>query len=274
MRSRAWASGVRTAPPWTRRRIAAWLIVIGCVLLTPAARCDESGGTRSVFAYGAGTRALSLGGAFVAIADDASALLWNAGALGGVDRMEVQLTHAGNGELGSREEYGGFVLPSWRWGVFAVAVQHYAIGGIEARDDRNVPLGQDLSDAETEITLGFGRALGPALGVGAAVKVQRQSLAGYSGSGLGADLGVLLRPGLVLGSPPSWAERLTLGLSLRNAIAPSLRLDRESVPDPATARLAIRSSAAACCSWHSISSRQAEPGRDSTRESRPSCIRC
>jgi tetratricopeptide (TPR) repeat protein len=235
MRSRPWASSACSPPPWTRRRIAAWLIVFGCVLLTPAARCDESGGTRSVFASGAGTRALALGGAYVAIADDASALLWNAGALGSVERMEVQLAHAGNGELGSREEYGAFVLPSWRWGVAALAVQHFAMDGIDARDERNVPLG-DLSDAESEITLGFGRALGPALGVGGAVKVQRQSLAGYSGSGLGADLGVLLRPGLLLGSDAPWAEGLTLGLSLRNAVAPSLRLDRESVPDPSTAR--------------------------------------
>ena len=240
MRTRAWDAYGRTTPrEKLLRLIAAWLLVLGCLFLTPVARCEEGGGTRSMFADGAGIRALSLGGAFVAVADDASALLWNAGALGRVERMEVQLAHAGNGALDSREEYGAFVLPSWRWGVFGLGVQHFAMGGIEARDDRNVLLGESLSDAETEITLGFGRALGDALSLGGAVKVQRQSLAGWSGSGLGADLGVLVRPGLVLGRAAPWSERLTVGLSLRNVIAPALRLDRESVPDPATARFGL-----------------------------------
>lgn len=240
MTSRTWESCGRSAPRENRRRrIAAGLIVLACLFLTPTARCEEGGGTRSVFASGAGIRALSLGGAFVAVADDASALLWNAGALGRVERMEVQLAHAGNGTLDSREEYGAVVVPSWRWGVVGLGIQHFAVGGIEARDDRNVLLDESLSDAETEITLGFGRALGEAFSLGGAVKVQRQSLAGWSGSGLGADLGVLVRPGLVLGSAAPWSERLTVGFSLRNAIAPSLRLDRESVADPATARFGL-----------------------------------
>jgi tetratricopeptide (TPR) repeat protein len=93
-----------------------------------------------------------------------------------------------------------------------------------------------VSDSETEITLGFGRALSPALSVGGTVKMQRQSLAGYSGSGLGADLGVLVKPGLLLGSAAPWSDRLALGIAVRNAIEPSLRLDQESVADPATAR--------------------------------------
>ena len=240
MSTRTWGTYGRPAQHRSpRRRVAAGLIVLGCLFLTPAARCEDAGGTRSVFASGAGNRALALGGAYVAIADDASALLWNPGALGCLERMEAQLTHVENGEIGSREEYAAFVLPSWRWGVAGLSIQHFAVGGIEARDDRNLRLDSDLSDSETEITLGFGRALGPALSLGGAVKMQRQSLAGFSGSGLGADLGLLLRPGLVLGSDAAWSERLTLGLSLRNALAPSLRLDRESVPDPATARCGL-----------------------------------
>jgi len=204
-----------------------------------AAHAQEAGGTRSIFSSGAGARALSLGGAFTAVPNDASALLWNPGALGYVERMEIEAAHAAYGELGFRQEYASLVLPSWRWGVAGITFQSFGVGGIEARDDRNQLIDSDLTDSETEITVGFGRALSEAVSVGGAVKVQRQHIAGWSGSGLGADVGLLVRPGLVLRSESVWSDRLTLGLSIRNLVEPRLRLDQESVSDPATTRVGI-----------------------------------
>ena len=51
-------------------------VAAGC-----AAAQDGSGGTRSVFSIGAGSRAIALGGAFSAIGDDASVLYYNPAAL-------------------------------------------------------------------------------------------------------------------------------------------------------------------------------------------------
>jgi tetratricopeptide (TPR) repeat protein len=98
-------------------------------------------------------------------------------------------------------------------------------------------LNDDLSDSETEIILGYGRSIGKAWSLGAALKVQRQSLAGFSDSGAGLDLGVLVRPLQAAGGESDFAESLTLGLALRNAVEPSIRLDQESVSDPAGIRL-------------------------------------
>jgi tetratricopeptide (TPR) repeat protein len=72
--------------------------------------------------------------------------------------------------------------------------------------------------------------------VGGSVKFQRQSLAGLSGSGLGLDLGLLGRPGLLFGQESGWSERLTWGFAIRNLLEPSLRLDSDSVNDPTGVR--------------------------------------
>ena len=191
----------------------------------------DDGGTRSVFAGGAGNRALSMGGAFVGVADDPSALVWNAGGLGRLERLELQASHASYGDFGSREDYLSLVMPDWRWGTAGLSVRTFGIDGVESRDEGNLLLGNDLSDSEIEVALGFGRPVSSSLSVGGAVKMQRQSLAGFSGSGLGADLGVLGRV--------KWADRLTWGLSVRNAIQPAIRLDRESVRDPSVLRAGL-----------------------------------
>ncbi|TMQ53901.1 MAG: hypothetical protein E6K74_08225 [Candidatus Eisenbacteria bacterium] len=218
-------------------RWARWIYPLAVLLSgISVAHAAEDGGTRSIFASGAGNRALGMGGAFVGVADDASAMIWNAGGLGLIQRLELQATHSGYVDLESREDYLSVVLPSWRWGTAGISVRHFGIDGIESRDDGNVLLGDNLSNSETEIALGFGRPVSEAVSVGGTVKLQRQSLAGFSGSGLGADLGVLARPSALLRTPAEWMERLTWGVSVRNVVQPSIRLDQESVHDPSVIR--------------------------------------
>ena len=90
------------------------LALIACV--SPAHAADD-GGTRSVFASGAGNRALALGGAFVGLADDASAMIWNPAGLGIRQRFEILATHAEYADLGSQQDFVAVVLPNWRWGT-------------------------------------------------------------------------------------------------------------------------------------------------------------
>jgi hypothetical protein len=46
------------------------ILFVSTLLIAHPVWADEDGGTRSVFALGAGNRALSMGGAFTALADD------------------------------------------------------------------------------------------------------------------------------------------------------------------------------------------------------------
>lgn len=222
----------RLAPTW-----------IGCIMslvvaASPAEALDD-GGTRSVFAYGAGNRALALGGAFTAISDDASAALWNPGGLGIVPTREFQASWSKLYDLDVTENYLSFVLPSWRLGTAGVTVRYLGVEGIEGRDERNLPTKMDLDAGEMELLLGYGRGLASGLSVGTSLKLRRQNIAGYSADGLGADIGLLARPAEWFGGGDNWLGGFTVGAVLYNALEPSIRLDRDEVVDPMATRLGV-----------------------------------
>jgi len=202
------------------------------LFVATAATGQDDGGGRSILADGAGNRALSLGGAYVAVANDASATIWNPGGLGLVQRRELQATHTNLLGMGFNEQYASFVLPNWQWGVASMTFRRFGVDGIEGRDAGNNVTDSDLSDNETELTFGYGRQISSAWSVGGGLKLRSQNLAGYSDSGVGIDLGVHVRPTVALGMENEHTENLSLGLMIRNAIAPSLRLNEEPVKDP------------------------------------------
>jgi tetratricopeptide (TPR) repeat protein len=210
------------------------LSVVAILASSPTARAVEDGGTQSVFAFGAGNRALAMGSAFAATADDASALFWNPAGLGWIQRAEFQAAQSADLGLGFQEGYASVVVPSWRWGTAGVSFRHFSVSGVEQRDDQNVLLGDDLSDREMELALGYGRAFGAATTAGGTLKLRRQSLAGFATSGLGLDLGLQIRPALALGLDAPWAAGWTWAAVVRNAVEPSLRLDRDPTADPAS----------------------------------------
>jgi tetratricopeptide (TPR) repeat protein len=215
------------------RRLRVFLTAGALVILGAGpTRGDDDAGTGSVFAFGAGNRALALGGAYVSVADDASAAVWNPAGLGLLNRSELQATHTSLYGLDISEQYASLAVPSWRWGVGALDFRRFGVDGIEERSDRNVLLGDDLRDSQTEVKVSYGRAVNDAWSLGGSLKMRRHSLAGYDDFGIGLDLGLLVRPGVALGSDRSWVRRWALGAAIRNAIEPSLRLDQEGVGDP------------------------------------------
>lgn len=220
------------------RRLVPTLAAV-LALAVPAARAAEDAGVSSVFAFGAGNRALAMGGAFSAVSDDASAPVWNPAGLALVPRSELQATQASLYGLDISEQYFSLAVPSWRWGTAALGFRRFGVDGIERRSDRNELLDDGLTDSQTEFKLSYGRRIGEGWNAGGSVKMHRQSLAGYDDFGLGLDLGLLAQPAVALGSDAAWANRLSAGLAVRNLIEPSLRLDQEDVPDPTAVRLGL-----------------------------------
>lgn len=203
----------------------------------PAHAATEDGGVRSVFALGAGNRAIALGGAFAAVADDASAALWNPAGLAQLERRHAAFTSTNLFGMGFSEKYVSLAYPHWRLGNFSLTLRTFGVDGIESRDDSNMLLADDLKDQELEILLAHARTLRPGLSVGGGFKLQRHSLAGYAGNGLGFDAGVLMHPLLLQGGDGPASRSWTVGVALRNLLEPSIRLDAESVPDPRALRL-------------------------------------
>jgi tetratricopeptide (TPR) repeat protein len=222
--------------PLHARRLAI-AILAGALLATPRlVVAAEDGGTLSPFARGAGGRAMGMAGAFVATADDATALVWNPGGLARATRFGLVADYARLDASDTGERFAALVVPSWRWGALGLSMRQLGVGGIDARDDRNVQLPGELSASETEIALGYARSFGRGIGLGGALKLQRSSVGGFSGSGYGADLGVSVDAGELVGDRWPWAVPLSMGLAVRNALEPAQRLDQESVPDPRLVR--------------------------------------
>src|SRR5213083_1266259 len=165
-----------------RSKASAWpgasLVLAACMLLPVSAR-GQDGGSRSVFAEGVGNRAVAMGGAFSALSDDASGLLWNPGGLGRVQRLQFEAGQSSYFGPGTGESYLLAAMPNWRWGVIGLSLRHYGVQDIDQRDDRNFVVAGPTSDSQTEVTLGYGRGLGSFLSLGGALRARHQSLAGY-----------------------------------------------------------------------------------------------
>ena len=151
---------------------------------------------------GSGSCALALGGAFVAIADDASAGYWNPAGLGYLDGYHL----GGMSILGGR--FGISDIKYQALSLLARSVQtgslssigvgitwlNHVVSGIPYTGDGD---GGTFSDDQSlfllSVALPF--ALGEEWGmsVGANLKYYRHTLLTGVGSGLGADLGILLR---------------------------------------------------------------------------------
>lgn len=213
------------------------LSALSLTVAVPVVQAADDAGVQSVFVHGAGNRALALGGAYAALADDASAPIWNPGGLGWLERNSLYATHTNLIGMGFSEQFGSVVVPSWRIGVFSLSLRSFGVDGIEQRDDRNALLNDDLSDRETELAVGYGREFGAAWSVGGTLKWQHQKLAGYSDGAVGMDLGLMVRPLLAAGVTSEPATALRMGLAFRNVVQPTLRLDSDNVPDPAGIRL-------------------------------------
>ena len=128
-----------------------WFAACLMFLAATGARALDDGGGRSVFARGAGERALALGGTYVAIADDPTAMIWNPAGLGTLDRTAFYASSTNLIGLGFNERLGAVALPNWKLGTIGLSFRHFGVDGIEQRDDRGTLGDPDLSDSENEI---------------------------------------------------------------------------------------------------------------------------
>ena len=183
---------------------------------------------------GGGARALGMGGAFTAVADDPSATFWNPAGLSGVDASRAAADARGALRRPRRPRLRGLRAPvNWsllggenagvgisviRLGVDDIPFTDHLRGQLDDNGDGIVDdeelLGlfelQDQirfkSDQEFGLLLSYGEQKG-AWRFGGTLKFIRQSVGTYSSLGIGADL-ALLRPGI-------W-RRLDFGLKLQD----------------------------------------------------------
>lgn len=135
-----------------------------------------------------GARALGMGGAYCAIAEDASASYWNPAGLAQIKQREFSFMNANLSE-DRKYNYIGIVNPSSS-GVFALSYAPFKIGNIEGYDNEGKPLGS-MDYKYTGFLFSYAIFEKPGITTGINIGYFRESCPVGKGKVWGIDLGML-----------------------------------------------------------------------------------
>jgi tetratricopeptide (TPR) repeat protein len=204
------------------------LILIVCWLFMPSAMLnaqDGKAGTQNILhEMGAGARVFGLGRAFVALADDPSAVYWNPAGLEYVPRISFSLFHTPLVVKGASYDFIGFVYPTLQLGTVGIGYSRIGVGGIKVVNEDNVWINNDaISDFDFgEIYISYAKKTLWGLTPGITFKVQRQSFS-YTNqvtTAFGFDAGLMYRPEF---DSPIF-NGLSFGFHFQNLIKQQLKL--------------------------------------------------
>lgn len=154
-------------------------------------------------ALGAGARALALGSAYVAIADDATAGYWNPAGLTALDGRQLHLMHAERFSGLVSHDYVALARPGLALSLVRVGVDDIQFTQLQ---DPGRPLGSDnrpivsttATSSDYALYLSAGHRFYERLSIGASLKAIYRTVGSFSAYGLGFDLGMRYRliPGI------------------------------------------------------------------------------
>ena len=177
------------------------MVLVMAAAASYAAISDNASIMFPILDMGTGARALGMGGAFTAVADDSSAIYWNAAGLGTIKNPELSLTY-NKWFLDTMFSQALFVMPL-STGAIGADLVYVNLGEMPLRDIYGVTTGS-VSPYMIGGSLGYGVNFG-VLSAGAVLKVISQSMDNISNAAFAADAGALFRSGM-----------FSAGLSLQN----------------------------------------------------------
>jgi len=196
-------------------------------LLTQPAWCAiDDAGTQHPFNFGAGSRAMAMGSAYVAVANDVTSLFWNPAGLAQLDQMEAAAMHI-QMFFDTPYDFFGFAYPVLNWGTFAVGAVRVATGDIIVRDERALITSAESGSLDMrEYLLSYARVLPFNIHAGVTLKFDQQRLLGDYTSGAGIDAGLFYRlPDSKQAGSFSW-ENFSCGVMVQNLVGSDLKLKK------------------------------------------------
>ncbi|MEW5768604.1 MAG: hypothetical protein AB1797_13515 [bacterium] len=273
------ASGIRSQnnpPSAIRHWLAAMVLLAASALLllcASASLClanNQVGqGAARFFDMGIGARGSSLGGGFIALADDGTALYWNPAGLSLLDKKEVTLMISSSGdasefsadETGISHNYLSYVHPqllgdelgNFGFGMVNLGVSEIPLTGPERVNGLPQATGTG-SDSEYTLLFSWGRKFyHNRLGVGGSLKFIYQNLIDESTFGYGSDLGVLADLSALAGAKDEsllWIlNNLKAGMVIRGGVNLSWEEHKDSKPSSFSFGLAFEPLKAKSFRW-------------------------
>ena len=168
-----------------KRLTIAFLVTVAtflCMQIASAAPAGDPVGTAVIFEIGMGARALGMGGAFVAVADDANAIYYNPAGLAYMEGRNI--TSLYSSLLGAGNYLGaGYAQKNLGLGVVGL------MSTVTERDEYGNPIGS-FGYRESAVMGAYARSL-DMLSIGASLKLYSQTIPDNNGFGITADIGVL-----------------------------------------------------------------------------------
>lgn len=189
----------------------------------PLTAQDAVGGTENILhEVGAGARAFGLGRAYVALADDPSAVFWNPAGMDYISKMSLSLFHTPLAAAGTSYDFIGFVYPTVQFGTVGLGFARIGVDGIVVTDEFNKELSDQSTFDFSEIYISYAKKFLFGITPGVTFKVQRQdfSFTNQVSSAFGLDAGLMYRPQ----SDSPLLSGLSVGLHYQNLLRPQLKL--------------------------------------------------
>jgi hypothetical protein len=139
---------------------------------------------------GVGARALAMGSAFVALADDPTTIYWNVGGLAKLQKHGVTFTH-NDWLAGAKFDFiaGSYQLGDF--GAIGVSFTNFSLGEMEVRTvDEPEGTGQIFGGSDVAFTLAYAMNLTDNFAIGLAAKFIRQSIWDMHANAFAVDVGV------------------------------------------------------------------------------------
>lgn len=186
---------------------------------------DEAGTTGAQFLkIGCGVRAIGMGEAYSAIADEISAFYWNPAGLNQIEGREISAMHASWLES-MNYDYVAYAQPVKR-GAIGASINYLSMAKIDRMDEYRQEDGT-FSPYDLAINVTYARELGPVMS-GVTFKFIQQELDGENATGYAVDLGLLY----------NLFTKTRLALVVKN-IGPEIKFIEEGAPLPLNIRLGL-----------------------------------
>ena len=138
-----------------------------------------------------GARALGMGGAFVAVANDASAMYWNPAGLAHMFQSEALFAHA-NWLADINFNYGGVVVPVGELGTVGINFTSMTMSEMDrTTEEQPEGTGQTFSAGSFAVGLCYARNLTDWFAIGGNVKYINEHIWNSNATGLAIDIGTL-----------------------------------------------------------------------------------